>query len=87
MCLYTAHIPLILWFMAVNNTQPNEPPGRGLFCLLMKTLTVTIKHPPRFDLLLVLISSSAAKISLSFKNSPAALATLRHVQNTRNSIC
>ena len=42
---------------------------------------------PLFDLLAFFTSSSAAMTSLSLRNSPAAFATFRLVQNTINSIC
>ena len=64
-------------------------------CMLTKQQPLTsspfYKKPdqglPLFDLLAFFTSSSAAMTSLSLRNSPAAFATFRLVQNTINSIC
>ena len=83
--------------MLNNNPSPGSVADLSVAgsCMLTKQQPLTsspfYKKPdqglPLFDLLAFFTSSSAAITSLSLRNSPAAFATFRLVQNTINSIC
>ena len=83
--------------MLNNNPSPDSVADLSVAgsCMLTKQQPLTsspfYKKPdqglPLFDLLAFFTSSSAAMTSLSLRNSPAAFATFRLVQNTINSIC